>query len=94
MTAVEGAPDMEFLGAILTAQVRSSQAASNAVTDRMIEDAIAWAKDFERFFLMIERANETIDSARLETILWNWRHIADNVPDHIEHLERMRMGQL
>jgi hypothetical protein len=72
--------DMEFFGAIVTAQVKQSQWASNQVEENLQRDAKEWRDAFVRLWDSIDKANEKVDSMRIQDRLadtYQQRRFAD-----------------
>jgi hypothetical protein len=72
--------DMEFFGAIVTAQVKQSQWASNQVEENLQRDAKEWRDAFVRLWDMIDKDNDKVDSMRIGDTLMKtagWRDRAD-----------------
>ena len=72
--------DLEFFGAIVTAQVQHAQAASNLVEENLQQDAKEWRDAFVKLWDMIDKDNDKVDSMRIgDTLLKTsgWRNRAD-----------------
>ena len=75
MNRTPSTEELEFVGAILEANITQSQALSNSVIETTERTAYEYAKDFIRFYRAVDRAAEFLTTRAMENVLsaYEWR---------------------
>lgn len=82
----------ESLGAVLSGMIAFDQGITNNLIDSHLDDAISWARKFEKFYQRMEYALESGNAVAAYKILGDFGYDYDTVPSKIDHYENLKMG--
>lgn len=82
----------ETLGAMLGGMIAFDHALTNSLTDSHLDEAISWARKFEKLYQRMEFALESGNAVAAYNLLADFEYDYDNVPSKINHYQSMKMS--